>query len=643
MFPYKYVTKTTNTKQVDVVTIGHNGTTSLTISKISVQDEFGTWNSWGKSPDCETSVVISQTETFDFIKCDLIEVLITTGTVGEGAVYSVEMIGKTGNKVLPVPEITVRTEATMDHFEVSSPFPITDLESIKLTKKSGPTWEVVHVAVRDDAGIWDTWGDDTNSCSESATSDGVTYTLCVPPPPVGTYPIEVRVVTDGDLLAGSSGDFPLFLIGKDGSKSSVEHCHSPSSNEVFYKVVDAPFDVFHIQYLRIEADGSNGWNVKSVEIKNGDGDWEYWGIDDMKCRKGNWIDQDPKHPAYLEFMRCQSIEILINTGLISGAWSLASYKINLITGTGATLPIIPEISRPDVGERHYIVAVADFGPSDIVKVEISQNNNILTNKDLWHVGLVQIKEGGEWITWGIIPEGCALDSWIEFQKPITWERCATPPPATESPCSVAEELYQVEVRITTGGDIHAPSSHSFPITLSGLGLSAPEIKVHAPDRNWVSYIVFDKSPFPTEKAEVIRIEEAGDDAWFIQKLEVKDEHGVWRVWGIPDNYCKTSSFVDGDSNHPKYLEFRRCAELDIRVTTGGKKNSGSIHTYQIQLFSKSGVKIDPTPTIGNPRNYDVDWIRVVAPFPVYELGEVKINNAGIDAWYDIFLYLLIIY
>eukprot|EP01060_Flectonema_neradi_P037134 TRINITY_DN7383_c0_g1_i1.p1 TRINITY_DN7383_c0_g1~~TRINITY_DN7383_c0_g1_i1.p1 ORF type:complete len:2265 (+),score=528.93 TRINITY_DN7383_c0_g1_i1:24-6797(+) len=618
---------------VEVITVGYNGSNGLEVTKVSVQDEFGIWNPWGKSPGCENTVTLSQSETVDFIKCDVIDILITTGSVGEGAVYSVEIKANNGSTVQPHPVITVGSEATMDHLEVASPFPVTELASITLTQVSGPVWEVAHVAVRDDAGIWDTWGDDTNSCSETTTAATSTFTLCVPPPPVGTYPIEVRVTTDSDLLAGSSGDFPLYLIGKDGSKSSVEHCHSPSSNEIFYKVVDAPFDVYHISYLRIEADGTNAWKVESVEIRNGDGEWEYWGLDDMKCRKGNWVDKDPNHPSYLEFIRCHSIEILINTGLLSGAWSLASYKINLISDTGATLPIIPTVSSPDVGQRHYIVGVAEFGASDIVKVEISQKDNILTNADQWHVATVQIKENGEWITWGIIPEGCILDHWIEFNKPITWERCVTPPPATESPCAVQEELYQIEVRITTGTSASAHSTHSFPITISGMGLSAPTMQIHEPSRGWVSYVVFENSPFPTQDAETLRIDAGGNNGWLVQQVEVKDERGVWRVWGLPDNYCKTSSYVDGDDNHPKYLEFARCAELDIRVTTGGKKNSGSIHDYKVQLFSKSGVKINPVPVIKSPAKYDVDWIRVVAPFPVYELEEVKIDNAGIDAWY----------
>ena len=108
----------------------------------------------------------------------------------------------------------------------------------------------------------------------------------------------------------------------------------------------------------------------------------------------------------------------------------------------------------------------------------------------------------------------------------------------------------------------------------------------------------------------------------------------WVSWGIEDLNCKRASKIDADSNHPKYLEFTsRCHEVTIRVETGGKSNSQSIHNFEIELKGPNGKEVSPHSTITSPNQNDLDYIVVASPFPPEEITEVKIDNGGIDGWY----------
>ena len=620
------------------------------VNSLEVQDGNGIYQMWGlKDHDCQSGAFVGAAP-YDlelvYVPCNTIEVLITTaGVANAGSVHTFAIDLKSASaQANPSPTVAWPATASIHHIRATAPFGKAALKEVVINNGGIDDWEIAEVLVKSDKGLWERWGVTDLDCTDGGAvgSDSypkLSYSACTVPPVSGQqYDIQVRITTGDSLMAGSSNDFPIAVYDSKGTKSAVTHTHSPSSNEVFYRILKAPFAPADVQKLRIDNGGTNAWFVEMVEVRDENGIWQVYGVEDMGCKKSEWIDKDKAHPSYLEFSKCHDIEVLITTGLLDGAKSIGDFKVELISNTGVKTSPTELVESPDIGQVDHFRSVAPFTVANLAEVRVDHNEGFLPlTFDGWYVYKVQVREAdGMWYTWGIIPLGCQVSSWIDedsaHPKNVTWERCTTPPPPTESPCDpVLQTVFEVDVRITTGGDASAHSHHTFPITLAGGSLKAEVKNVYEPSKNEETYLVFDRSPFPTEKATSVRIDTGGNDGWYIEKVEVKDVDGFWRTWGV-EGTCKQSTWVDGNSNHPEYAEFVPCHEINVRVTTGGAKSSGSIHTFDIELKSGS-KKITPYPKIRSPDKYDMEHIRVVSPWPVHDLTEVKIDEAGIDGWY----------
>ena len=444
------------------------------------------------------------------------------------------------------------------------------------------------------------------------------------------HEVDVRITTGKGASQHSHHTFPITVMA--GTQSApAQDVYEPDQGEVTYLVFDkSPFATEALTEVRIDAGGNDGWYIEMVEVKDKDGHWRVWGIEDMGCKQGHWVDGDSNHPAYLAFSRCHEINVRITTGGGKNDDSIHNFDVELIKDGSHKVEPYPQVKSPNRYDIDLIRVVSSFPVNELTEVKIDDNG-----VDGWFVEAVEVQdEDGVWQQWGIANMKCQHSAWVDYpgllqgDGAISFKQCDTPRLTI---------VGQINVRVHTGPGILSGSVHDFPIAATSEkahDFTVP-VNVRAPAASSTQYIALD-STFPLNELSTIRIDHGGLDGWAVEGIEVEDEFGAWSYWGIKDMNCKKSANIDGNSNHPKFLQFSKCNEIQVLIVTETASGSGSAADFEVEFVTSAGAGIAPvTETVASPGEGGTDLVHAVSPFAVSELTEVRVRDADSnnkDTW-----------
>ena len=294
-----------------------------------------------------------------------------------------------------------------------------------------------------------------------------------------------------------------------------------------------------------------------------------------------------------------------------------TYDVDLKSKSGSQVSPSPQISWPTEGRIDHIRTTGTFAAQDLGEVVIHNSGT-----DGWHVEEVLVKNAqGMWEKWGLADHQCAPGGFVDSNgqhEKLVYTKCTAP--------SIPGTVYEIEVRVTGGTQTLAGSDHDFPITVYDANGQASEVvHCHSPSAGEVFYRIV-KSPFPTSQVSKVRIQNGGSNAWYVEALEVRDAGHQWQYFGIEDVGCKQSSWVDKDPNHPSYLEYARCHDIELLITTGLMKDAESVGTFDIELFSTSGATFPVKASVSQPHIGEHHHWKGVGPFGVEDLAKVQVDH-----------------